>query len=261
MRNQLCLLLACLASFFLEAQNTKSEKIDLLIELMGSKEGYEQVYSELFQSYINEGTTYDSVFFTEFSSTVVGSYDDAMLPILKSNFDQYLSEEEIDELLTVYRNPDFRKAMEKYNRMNQAILMQFSNKMKVAADSSLKRAERIIAQQDQEKMIKVHQGCNLYHEGEFYFVLPDSAQIHISRKGNRQVETIEDGRSELQIDWLNDCKYVLTLLETNDPYRKRFIGQKIEVNIYSSDSTSCHYYIQIDGEEDVYEGEVFRDIP
>lgn len=98
----------------------------------------------------------------------------------------------------------------------------------------------------------VPEECLITHEGTFYYTGKDSvAEVYITRKGDIQIEGVigTDEYVLSKIEWLDECTYVSTFQETNDPQAKAFFkkGQQITVNITHVDGDRFGYYTVISG--------------
>lgn len=97
----------------------------------------------------------------------------------------------------------------------------------------------------------VAEDCKPMHDGTFRYVKENAKTTYISRKGNLQYEG-HDGSPyyiHSRIEWLDDCTYVSTFWETNDPELKGLFkrGQKITVVITSVDGNTFSYYTNLSG--------------
>ena len=84
--------------------------------------------------------------------------------------------------------------------------------------------------------------CKIYHNGYFEFDGKHSQTI-IYRENNFQIEynTENDEWVTIKLNWVNDCKYSFTYINTNMASLKQYIGHSLEVDIVSGDSDGYTY--------------------
>ena len=86
------------------------------------------------------------------------------------------------------------------------------------------------------------QSCKDFKNGTFTsFSEAVGMNLHITRKDDIQVERFEGTTDslKLKVQWLNPCRYELTLLSTTFP-NKEMVGKKIITDIIK---TTANYYI------------------
>jgi len=58
------------------------------------------------------------------------------------------------------------------------------------------------------------------------------------------------------IEWIDDCTYVMTYLETNSPMSKPFIGKKLTTNVIKIDGDKVYFKCWMEGIDFVAEGQM-----
>lgn len=100
--------------------------------------------------------------------------------------------------------------------------------------------------------------CRRFHTGVYKLVDSGTANIVIERTKSKQIETYGDfnnAKVEFKIEWIDDCKYVLSEPRTTDPQLQLALenSKPITITIVSSWETGYKYRFQIEGSSQVLE--------
>lgn len=95
--------------------------------------------------------------------------------------------------------------------------------------------------------------CSDLRTGKFEIIDPrfDHHTI-IDRDQNYQIETNQKtgSKTKMSIKWVNDCKYIMTYLETDAELLKNYIGKKAEVEITKIEGSKIYFDLLFEGFED-----------
>ncbi len=93
--------------------------------------------------------------------------------------------------------------------------------------------------------------CLMAHEGTFYYITNNNDTLYISRKGNLQYEGVLGKKMWLrsEVKWIDECTYVVTLLECNEPKSLPSfeMGEKLTVYLTNISGSRYNYFTQVDG--------------
>ena len=246
--------------FYLGAicQDSKTDKIEALIELMSTEQRMNNMINNLINESLKTADSYDSVFWNEYKVRAMNSINDTLKPQIISIYDKYFSNEEIDYMYEFYSSDIGKQTLFKYVKLLQELML-------IGLNCGEKISEQIIQnlqeKEDQEidfKMNNVFEGCSRFKTGKFEQAINDTIILHYERDEDRQIETYGQGRAMYDIKWLNECRYTLTLVETNNPYDQDFIGATTIVNIYESNVNTYKFYYKLENTEEIYEGEMTK---
>lgn len=239
-------------------QDTKTEKIEALIELLSTEERMSSMITNLINESLKTASSFDSAFWDEYKVRALNSYNDTLKPQIISIYDKYFSDEEIDYMYEFYSSEIGKQTLKKYDMLMQELMLMG---LKFGEEISDQVIQDIEEKEDEEidfKMNNVFEGCSRFKTGKFEVVINDTIILQYERDEKRQIETYDPGRAVYDINWLNDCRYTLTLIETNNPYDQSYIGATTIVNIYESDMDSYKYYYKLENSEEIYEGEMTK---
>ena len=258
MKKKLLIALAFLFQLNAICQESKTEKIEALIDLMSTEERMSTIINNLVNESLKSADSFDSVFWNEYRSRIENGIIDSLKPQIISIYDTYFTEEEIDYMYEFYSSDLGKTTLAKYDKVQQELMligMSFGQKV------TARILDEFQAKEDQEidfKMNNIFSGCSKFKTGKFKQVIRDTLVFYYERDEKQQIETFGKGRAVYDIKWLNDCRYTLTLVETNSPYDQNFIGLTTIVNIYESDEDSYKFYFKVENTEDIYKGEMIK---
>ncbi len=245
-------------SNFLHSQQSKIEKIEALIEILNTEERINNLLSNVIDEQLASETQTDSAFWISYRDKFITNFADSILPATISIYDKYLTEEEIDFLYKIYSSEIGKSALIKMDSLIQELMvigMNYAGSIVAQVSNELEEKEKneLMSRMDFE-----YTDCNNFKTGRFKQIINDSIIYYYDREENYQIETFGEGKSKYKIDWINNCKYELTLTESNNPYAKEYIGLKMIVNIYESTDTTYKFYYKYRNQDDIYEGELIQ---
>ncbi len=92
--------------------------------------------------------------------------------------------------------------------------------------------------------------CTAFHTGTFELI-DDSFDLHnlIERSDTLQVEINQKTgvKTVGKIEWINDCEYVFTYLESSNELMKHFIGRQLTVEIFKIEGNTIYFKSSLDG--------------
>lgn len=238
------------------SQDSKIDKIESLIDLLNTEQRMSSMIDNLINESLKTADSYDSLFWKEYKVKSTNIVNDTLKPQIVAIYDKYFTDLEIDYMHDFYSSDIGKQTLYKYDQMLQEIMLLGLN---VGEKISEQIVQEIEEKEDREigfKMNNVFEGCSRFQVGKFEQVVNENVTFYYERDENRQIETFGEGRAVYDIKWLNDCRYTLTLVETNNPYSQEFIGSTTVVNIYESDDKTYKFYYKLQDSDDIYEGEM-----
>lgn len=100
-------------------------------------------------------------------------------------------------------------------------------------------------------------GCDLAHIGEFYDEY-DGRKYNYERTKNKQIETIENIESKYAIHWIDECRYTLKLISTNDPNRNVKESKTMTINIFLYNENEYSFIGEMPETGYLFTGKMFR---
>jgi hypothetical protein len=228
------------------------------MELFNTEQRMTMIMDNLINEQLKEANHSDSVFLLSYKDKFLLSFRDSIQPKIINVYDKYLSDQEIKYLYNAYSSDIGKEAFNKVDKMWQELMiigMQYGGEIVDQVSAELQENED--AEVDY-KMNNEFSGCQDFKTGKFKQVINDSVTYFYQRNDTTQIETYGEGKSIFKINWLNDCRYILTLIETNNPYAQDYIGFKMTVNIYDTKNDSCKFMYHYDNDENIYEGELIK---
>jgi uncharacterized protein len=246
--------------FYLNAfcQDSKIEKIEALIDLMNTEQRMSDMINNLVNESLKAADSSDSVFWNEYKARVGNVVTDFLKPQIISIYDKYFSGEEINYIYDFYSSDLGKQTLVKYDKLLQELMligMSFGKRISNQIIEDIQEQEK---KEIDFKMNNVFTGCSRFKTGKYKQLINDTLALHYERDDKRQIEMFGQGRAVYDIDWLNDCRYTLILVETNNPYDQNYIGAKTIVNIYETGDNSYKFYYKLESREDIYEGEIMK---
>ncbi len=105
--------------------------------------------------------------------------------------------------------------------------------------------------------------CRQVQNGFFLFE-NERVKHEVYRKDSIQIEKGFDKTNSslfeniIQVNWVNDCMYELTVLESTSPYFKAYIGMTYSVEILDVTEAGYIYHCDLVGEEYDYDGLYYK---
>ncbi|MBK6265099.1 hypothetical protein JKA74_08620 [Marivirga sp. S37H4] len=130
--------------------------------------------------------------------------------------------------------------------------------------------ELMIKDQPKQPVLKEHLpesqlNCSEVHTGDFYYLTPDQEinkrdTTFVTFTENEYLERMKLGRtySKLELNWLDDCRFELTFIESNDPFKSSLSksGDKYEYKIIDNNKNSIILSLWVNEKE--YQIEYFK---
>lgn len=246
--------------FYLGAvcQDTKTDKIEALIELLSTEDRMSNMITNLINESLKTASSFDSIFWDEYKVRAINSFNDTLKPQIIAVYDKYFSDEEIDYMYEFYSSELGRQTLKKYDMLLQELMLIGLKFGEEISDQIIQDIEQKEEEEIDFKMNNVFEGCSRFKTGKFEHAINDSIIILYERDEKQQIETFGQGRAVYDIKWLNDCRYTITLVETNNPYNQDFIGTTTVVNIYEFDGNKYKFYYKLENTEEIFEGEMTK---
>lgn len=246
--------------FYLGAicQDIKIDKIEALIDILSTEERMSSMITNLIEESLKTADSFDSIFWDEYKVRAINSYNDTLKPQIITIYDKYFTDVEIDYMYEFYSSEIGKQTLKKYDMLLQELMIMGLKFGEQISDQIIQNIEQKEEEEIDFKMNNVFEGCSKFKTGRFNVVINDTIILNYERDEKRQIETYGQGRAVYEINWVNDCRYTLTLLETNNPYDQNFIGATTIVNIYESNKNSYKYYYKRVNSEEIYEGEMTK---
>lgn len=85
--------------------------------------------------------------------------------------------------------------------------------------------------------------CSKFKTGYYTYTEEPYDRFLVKRTSKKQIERGVVSRDKLvtRITWVNECRYDLLMLKTNDPEKRLFVGKNLEVQITSIDGDSYQF--------------------
>lgn len=243
-------------SFGAVCQDSKADKIEALIELLSTEERMNNIIDNLINESLKNADAFDSAFWKEYKVRAIKGINDTLKPQIISVYDKYFTDEEINYMYEFYSSEIGQQTLIKYNQLMQELLLMGMNFGETISKEIFLDLEEKEKQETDYRINNEFTGCERFKTGKFKLAINDSTVVFYERDKNRQIETYGQGRSVSEIKWLNECRYSLTLIETNNPYDQEHIGRELIVNIYETTEDSYKFYFKLGNSEDIYEGEM-----
>ncbi len=79
----------------------------------------------------------------------------------------------------------------------------------------------------------------------------DDATAYVTIKGNRHTEFINGGKNFIKsnLDWINDCEYIATIIEINVDHSPFVIGDKMNVKFDKIENGIVYYTANFNGDK------------
>lgn len=232
----LILVLIC-SSMDLFGQASLDNKIRRLISLTSQQSNFELVLDRIVGiQKTNSSILYSKEYWELFKSMFWNSFQskgiDDMIPLYRQTF----SEKEIDQILSFYESSVGKKMIQslpKFLDHSMQIGETIGNDVSEAALDSLQLIMK-------ERFEFEHTGCKFAKSGTFEFQ-QNGRKYSVERTIGSQKEITDTYTNDLEVAWLNDCKYKLTLISTTDVNTSLNEFPVLIFNIISDSETGYTY--------------------
>jgi hypothetical protein len=239
-------------------QVTKTQKIEALTDLQNTEARMSTMTANLINELLKTADSFDSAFWEEYKAKAATNYCDSIKPQIISIYNKYFTDEEINYMYEFYSSEIGKQTLKKYDLVMQELLLMGLAYSEKISDQILNELEQKEKAEIDYKMNHAFEGCSSFKTGKYTYTLNDSVTLIYERDEKHQTETFGQGKSVFEINWINDCRYSLTLIETNNPYDQSFIGTTTIVNIYEINKDSYKYYYKLENSDEVYEGKMTK---
>ena len=103
----------------------------------------------------------------------------------------------------------------------------------------------------------VNKGCETFKVGKFKYQMPDGTFMIIERDTSFQYEYYKGTTTKYKLKWLDDCRYSLTMIETNSKSMLAAKGQVFITNIYETGAGFYKFISVIEGQDLKIDGVVY----
>ena len=206
------------------------DNIRKMLEIQGIEKNWETVINQMTQMQKESNTDIDSEFWTKVQNEILeDSYSklyDLVVPIYK----KYLTENEVKSIIEFYESEAGKSLISK-----TPMILQES--IKAGGKLGEEIATQVTQEIEKEKTTNyetINSGCESFKEGKFKFQMPDSSFMIIERDDKFQYEYYNGTTTKYKIKWLNECRYSLTMVKTNNEMMEGAKGQILIINIYET---------------------------
>jgi len=228
------------ADFFQTEQEKKdmAQYITELIPLLKVEERADAVYGEIIPLAQKE--------MDELSKEVWDTLIPAMVRETAPAFQQFYAEmyqkeftsKEMGEILAFYKTDTGKKLLGKQEEMFFGLMSFKQSWGQGALNFLVDKGNKALEQH----MLKKPEDCKFFHDGSFEMKQENGSQISWTRKDTIQTEQDSlNRRTTYIINWQNECKYTLTVKESELPALKPYIGAKMEVQLSETDVKNKTY--------------------
>jgi len=103
----------------------------------------------------------------------------------------------------------------------------------------------------------INTDCESFKVGKFKYQMPDGTFMIIERDTNFQYEYYKGTTTKYKLKWLDDCRYSLSMIETNSKNMRAAKGQVFITNIYETGIDFYKFVSVIDGQDLKIDGVVY----
>ena len=240
-----------IVSSLLYSQNSKTEKIIEMIDISQSSNRFDLVLNNLIEIEKSTNTEIDNEFWTKFESILLDSLETILYKDIAAIYDKYLTEDEVDDIIAFYKSKSGQRLIEQ-----QAKIIQESMDLgkKLGEDIAV-QIFSLIQIERKEKFDIVYSGCKDFHTGTFYAKYGDYDIIY-NRTKNKQTEKVLNTVSKYDIKWINECKYTLELISSDDPIIAEKKGEIVIVNIISCRNDGYSFLAKLKNDDFIINGEM-----
>ncbi|MFY0592678.1 DUF2059 domain-containing protein [Roseivirga sp.] len=231
-------------------QSDIDNKVKNLLNLTVTESNFKEIIEILIESQKKASTNLMSDEYWElFQSLLVDSFKSEGLNKLADFYKEIFTEKEIDEIFNFYSSETGKKMIDSAPRLTEYSLMIGG---KMGEDMAVIAFDSIQSTFKQQFNIKRF-GCENSKSGTFAYQL-NGLEFTVERTAKKQKELTETYTNDLEVTWINDCKYKLKLLSTTD---SNTIVEEFPVlifNIISDNSLGYEYVGKPENNEFYFKG-------
>jgi len=239
-------------------QPDKEIQIKKLIDLTLSDNKLKSLLDNIISTQVSYSSKDDAAFWESYKQKFYNSFKDSLKPKLVSTFEKYFTYDEIKALCDFYSSDIGQRALRKMDIATQELFKIGNTYGSSIVKQVLDERQKQYKKDQAFKMDNTFQGCHKFKVGKFRQIVNDTIVYYYERTENTQIETFGKGKSTYSVKWLNDCRYEITLIETNNPYYSDFIGTKYMINIYEFNDNSYKFVCHVQNNSTIYEGEMIK---
>ena len=234
-------------------KTSKEEKINKLIEVLNTEKRISDGITKMVDSQIG-----DSTFWNNYKKKFLLGFKDSITPKIVNVYDKYFTEDEINQMYNFYSTEKGKDILAKMDSLLIELMTIGGNYGQNIATQIAKEENERIQKENNYKVDNEFSGCQKFKTGKFKDVVNDSIIYYYERNLETQIETYGKGKNIYKINWINECKYEVILIETNNPFSSNRIGSKMTFNIYESNEYSYKYAYRSPIDSKVYTGELIK---
>jgi|GEM_PF-5960916 len=235
-------------------QNTVEEKIWKIIELTDTKASFESTLNKLIEIQQSSATSpLSDEYYELFKSIMKVSFDTEILEGTVQFYKDNFTENEINEILSFYESEVGAKMIRVLPKLLDYAMVQGGRLGDSISTVAYDSTQLLMKNRFEYKST----GCAYAKTGKFEYDL-NGLKYSIEREKEKQREITETHTNDLRINWVDDCKYEITLISTTDPNTNVSEFPVLVFNIISGSDSGYTYVGKPKGVDFFFQGYLKR---